>query len=128
MPTRFRESTAHHGVGRIGVYLVRAGDLVRDLARVVATHVNEVGRLVDRRMQRDVTDQGGGEVLVFLFGQTDEGIRSSSAICQDAPTRPLRTAGPADDSTNARRVPTLREFRRRLAHDSGAPSRIRPRS
>ena len=68
MPTRFRESTSHHRVGLIGARLVRTGDLVRDLARVVATQVYEVGRLVDRRMERDVTDQGAGEVLVFLFG------------------------------------------------------------
>ena len=68
MPTRFRERTSHHGGGRIGTYLVRAGDLARDLPRVVATQVCEVGRLLDRRMERDVTDQGAGEVLVFLFG------------------------------------------------------------
>lgn len=70
MRERLFESTFHHSVGRnqLTAYLVRDGGLVRDLARVVAAEVHEVGRLVDCRMERDVADQGAGEVLVLLCG------------------------------------------------------------
>src|SRR4029077_4002023 len=108
---------SHHGVGRTGAFTLcrdgnqrtadpaRDGDLARDFARVVSTQVHEVRRLVDRRMEGDVTDQGAGEVLVLLSSQTDEGIRASKAICQVAPTRHLRRAGPAGGSTSARLAP-----------------------
>ena len=73
-------------------YLACDSHFARDLVCVVAAQVHEVGRLFDRRMQSDIADQGAGEVLVLLCSETDEGICASKAICQDAPTRHLRTA------------------------------------
>src|SRR6266567_2707537 len=68
MRERRFQSACHCILGRTAAGLVCDGDLARDLERLVAVQVHEVRRLVDRRMERDVADQGVGEVRVLLRG------------------------------------------------------------